>query len=211
MENQQPSTFKTILKIDKICHKCYNYYGDKMKQELSKIKGFENCKNYYIYDNGKLYNKKTKKFLKPLRDSSGYLYYDIRNANAIYKCPKVHRLVMLAFSNEEEKQEINHKDGNKHNNRISNLEWVTHKENRNHALKTGLSKEINYGIMKCSLDGTPIKYYNTCREALIELGKDKNISGNIGRCIRGKRKSAYGYVWKQCEGSTTIPNGSTLK
>lgn len=57
----------------------------------------------------------------------------------------------------------------------------------------------------------PIKYYDTCREALIDLGLNKNISGNIGRCIRGKRKTAYGYIWKQYEGSTTIPKGSTLK
>ena len=182
-----------------------------MRKELSKVKGFENCNGYYIYDDGRLYSPYKKDFMKPSVDSSGYLYYDIRNTNSIYKCPKAHRLVMLAFSKEEKREEINHKDGNKKNNKISNLEWVTHKENRIHALTTGLAKEINYGILKCDLNGNPIKYYDTCREALIELGKNKNISGNIGRCIKGKRKSAYGFVWKQCEGSTTIPNGSTLK
>lgn len=182
-----------------------------MKKELSEVKGFENCKGYYIYDDGRLYTPHRKRFMKPSIDSSGYLYYDIRNTDSIYKCPKAHRLVMLAFSKENQKEEINHKDGNKKNNNINNLEYVTHKENRIHALKMGLSKEINYGILKCSLDGTPIKYYETCREALIDLGKSKNISGNIGRCVKGKRKSAYGFVWKQCEGSTTIPKGSTLK
>ena len=182
-----------------------------MKKQLCEIKGFENCIGYYIYDDGKLYTPHRKRFMKPSVDSSGYLYYDIRNTNSIYKCPKVHKLVILAFSNEEQKDEINHIDGNKKNNNISNLEWVSHKENRIHAIKTRLVNEVNYGIVKCNLNGDPIKYYDTCREALIDLGLNKNISGNIGRCIRGKRKSAYGFIWKQYEGSTTIPKGSTLK
>ncbi len=182
-----------------------------MKKELCKVKGFENCKGYYIYDDGRLYTPRRKKFMKPCTDSSGYLYYDIRNTNSIYKCPKVHRLVMLAFSNEEIKKEINHKDGNKHNNKINNLEWVSHDENRIHAIKTGLKNEVNYGIAQYDFNNNLLKVFYTCKEALEFLGKNSQQSGNIGRCIRGKRKSAYGYVWKQYEGSTTIPQGSTLK
>jgi hypothetical protein len=182
-----------------------------MKKELSEVNGFENCKGYFIYDDGRLYTPCRKRFMKPSVDSSGYLYYDLRGTNSLYKCPKVHRLVMLAFSSQEQKEEINHIDGNKKNNKLNNLEWVTHKENRIHAINNNLTNEVKYGIAQYDLQGNLIKIYDTCREALIHLGKDKNISGNIGRCIRGKRKTAYGYIWKQYEGSTTIPKGSTLK
>ncbi len=90
-------------------------------KNLSNIKGFENCKNYIIYEDGSIYSKKIKRFMKLPKDSRGYLCLDIRRANSIYKYPKVHRLVMLAFSEDEPKEQINHIDGNKENNHISNL------------------------------------------------------------------------------------------
>lgn len=174
-----------------------------MKKILSEIKGFENCKNYIIYDNGNLYSKKSKRFLKPLKDSKGYYYYDLRNQNIKYKCPKAHRLVMLAFSNQEPKAQINHIDGNKKNNHISNLEWCTNEQNREHAINNNLKNEVDYWIAQYDLDNNLLNVFKTCKEALTYLGKEPKISGNIGRVIKGKRKTAYGYKWKQYEGSTT--------
>lgn len=118
---------------------------------------------------------------------------------------------MLAFSNEEPKPQINHKNARKDDNRITNLEWCTNRENRIHSLKNELKDEINYGIATYDTAGNLLKVYDTCREALKEMNKDYKQSGNIGRVVRGSRKTAYGYVWKQYEGSTTILNGSTFK
>lgn len=122
-----------------------------------------------------------------------------------YKCPKIHRLVMLGFSNQTPSEHINHKDGNKSNNHISNLEWCTNEENRHHAINNGLKDEVDYGIAQYDLEGNLLHVYRTCEEALHALGKNYEGSGNIGRVIRNKRKTAYGYVWKQYERSTTIP------
>lgn len=183
----------------------------KMYKKLSNVKGFENCTNYYIYDDGRVYSLKYKRFLNLPTDTKGYKYLDIRRTGSILKCPKIHKLVMLAFSYEEPKEQINHIDGNKHNNNLHNLEYVSNKENRNHALITNLKQEINYGIAQYDMNDNLLNVFNTAQDALRYLGKNDKASGNIGRCIKGYRKSAYGYKWQQYEGSTTIPNGSTLQ
>ena len=182
-----------------------------MKKRLSEIKGFENCDKYIIHSDGRIFSRHSNKFLKPLKDSKGYSYIDIRSKKAKYSCPKVHRLVMLAFGQEkEEKEHINHIDGNKDNNDISNLEYVTNKENRKHAILNGLKDEYNYYIAQYDTKGNLLDVFDTGSEAIEKLGLKSGASGNIGRCIRGKRKTAYGFVWKQYERSTTISKESTV-
>lgn len=78
------------------------------------------------------------KELKPSLNGNGYLHYKIRY-NGTRKTLKAHRLIALAFiPNPDNKPYINHIDGNKTNNNISNLEWVTAKENTRHAVALGL-------------------------------------------------------------------------
>lgn len=79
------------------------------------------------------------RFLKPRLNINGYLYVALsENSKCDYNC-KIHKLVAGAFlPNPENKPEINHKDGNKTNNHVSNLEWVTRSENHRHAIRTGL-------------------------------------------------------------------------
>ena len=93
------------------------------------IKNFE---NYEIYDDGKVFNTNTEKFLKGSISENGYLYYRLskNNKKTMFYA---HRLVAEAFiNNEGNLPVVNHKDGNKLNNNVKNLEWVNHSENTKH-------------------------------------------------------------------------------
>lgn len=115
-------------------------------KSIKKIEGFEKCKiDYLIYENGEIYSKKTSKFLKCSTDSKGYKYLDLRHSNCKYRCPKIHRLVALAFiPNPDNLPQINHKDGNKNNNSIDNLEWCTNLYNTIEAVRLGLKPKGEY-------------------------------------------------------------------
>jgi len=98
-----------------------------------KIEGF---KNYSISKNGNVRNDITGRILKDCNHSHGYSVVHLGKNNPQY----VHRLVAKAFiCNDLNKPEVNHKDGNKKNNNVSNLEWVTSSENKIHAEKLNLS------------------------------------------------------------------------
>lgn len=104
------------------------------KQEIWKpLKGFEGL--YAVSSRGQIKNKLS--ILKPYINNSGYKCIDLAKAGIRSK-KLVHRLVMLTFKPEGEKRQVNHIDGVKLNNDISNLEWVTPAENLQHARATGL-------------------------------------------------------------------------
>lgn len=116
----------------------------------------------------------------------------------------VHRLVAEAFiPNPTNKPQVNHKDGNKHNNHLTNLEWVTQSENMKHAFEFGLEK---HG-MKNKTHTTESKNKMRKKIVCIETGKIYNglieaeeilqiSSKQISKCLRGKNKTAGGLHWK---------------
>lgn len=94
-----------------------------------------------ITDCGK-YKRKEKGIIIKQRIRNGYKAVSL-NKNGKSKSFNIHRLIAINFiKNENNKPCINHIDGNKLNNEIYNLEWVTHKENNNHAIKLGLSEVV---------------------------------------------------------------------
>lgn len=96
---------------------------------------------YEIYDDGRVWSLKRNKFIKPFTNTKGYEMVSLYSLATGEKKKLVHRLVGIAFSeNTEKKPQINHIDGNKTNNHISNLEWMTASENNQHAWDTGLRK-----------------------------------------------------------------------
>lgn len=135
--------------------------------------------NYIIYTNGKIYSMISKKFLKPRQtNEKDYLYVSLYVNGKIYE-KYVHRLVATSFiANPVNKPEVNHKDGNKTNNDVSNLEWVTTSENIIHAFKTGL-KHANRGSKShfAKYDNDEIKY--VCKllsEGLLTINEISHIT-----------------------------------
>jgi hypothetical protein len=104
---------------------------------MKQIKGFE---DYLITLDGKVFSLKTMKFLKLRVTNAGYNQIQLFNKDG-YKYFSVHRLVAEAYiPNLENKEQVNHMDGNKLNNLACNLEWMTRSENQKHCSDTGLRK-----------------------------------------------------------------------
>lgn len=109
------------------------------KEEYRDVVGFEDY--FQISNLGNVFSKRSNRILKQTKSKTGYWTFatKIGGRNGTDHCFKVHRLVAEAFiPNPESKPFVNHIDGCKTNNVVSNLEWVTPKENSDHAWSTGL-------------------------------------------------------------------------
>lgn len=97
--------------------------------------------SYYITEDGRCYNSNTGKYLKGQKNKkNGYIYYYLTLPNGDKKRCLAHRLVADAFiiKDSDREKEVNHKDGDKTNNNVDNLEWVTPAQNQQHAIENGL-------------------------------------------------------------------------
>ncbi len=111
----------------------------------------------------------------------------------------IHRLVSFAFiPNPHDKPHVNHKDGVKSNNHVSNLEWVTRSENEIHARDTGLSNanHLKRKVNQLDLMGNYVKEHASLTEAVKSLGLKPTQKTNISLCCRGKLKTSCGYRWQ---------------
>ena len=143
--------------------------------------------------------------LKPATKSKGYMYVQL-SKDGEAKPKHVHRIVAEAFiPNPENKPTVNHKNRNKADNSVENLEWATYTENNRHIVRSlGNDKQIEYAIKKpvlqFDLNMNCIAEYPSYREAQRQTG----ISA-IDVVCRGKRhkgrkqKTAGGYIWRYKE------------
>ena len=138
--------------------------------------------NYMISDAGRVYNKRHNRYLKSQVDIFGYVVVDLSFGNR-HKKFKVHRLVAEAFiSNPENKPTVNHKDTDKTNNDVTNLEWATHQEQKDHARLFGLVKGAHLGEDHHNCKYTDDKIHYICK--LLEEGKLRYKEISLLTCVR---------------------------
>ena len=167
------------------------------KMKIKNIEGYDGM--YQVSECGKVYSQ-----IKELKQTlnKGYLYLNLKN-NGIQKFCSVHRLVALNFiANPQNKPQVNHIDGNKQNNNVSNLEWATAKENTNHAYDTGLQiqkkgseSKLSKSVVQLDLQNNVIKIWDCMMDVQRELGF--NLAHIVGCCkLKVGRKTAYGFKWR---------------
>jgi hypothetical protein len=152
----------------------------------------EKLKNKYeISNDGQVRNKNTK-VVKKTNIRSGYENISLlgQNTNQF----KIHRMVAMAFirNDDPEKNIVNHKDGNKTNNNVSNLEWTTIQGNNQHSMDSGLTPKTCRAVYQYKDNGEIVKY-----STITGAGKATNVdSGSIAKVCKGRQKTAGGYKWE---------------
>ena len=128
------------------------------------------------------------RILKPLTNSSGYLCVNLYK-NGIIKTYLVHRLVAEIFlPNPNNYKEVNHKDEDKSNNIVSNLEWCDRCYNNNYGTRT---EKFSKKVYQYTLDGQFVKEWpSTC-----ECGRNGYSQSSVSACCRDELKTYKGFIW----------------
>jgi len=171
-----------------------------MKEIWKNIYGYDGL--YQISNYGKVKSLKYGKeqILKPRKDKYGYLRVGLCKDGKVKNC-QIHRLVGNAFipNDDLSKTQINHIDEDKENNNVNNLEWCDCTYNINYGTrnekvsKAKINGKTAKQVQQYSLDGNFIQSFQSTQEIQRELGF---ANCHICECCNGKRKTAYGFIWK---------------
>lgn len=146
---------------------------------------------YEISSNGRVRRKQ--KILKQQLEG-GYMKICLSSNR---KARWVHRLVALAFlTNSQNKATVNHKNHNRSDNRVSNLEWATAVEQNNHSRKSVSAH--GRAVQQFTMDGRLVGQYHSLREAAQALGKDAYGAHLISLAASDPSKAAHGFKWRFC-------------
>lgn len=169
------------------------------------IEGFNGKYQISNYGNVRSFSKwKNGELLKAGVTTTGYYFVNlVKNGRKEIVAARVHRLVAIAFiDNPYNLPEVNHIDGNKLNNYVGNLEWVSRESNIQHAFDMGLiSKRIgkdnpnSKAVIQKDKSGNIIKVW----DSVADIHREKGYSTNSIICCCNKKPkyhTAYGYLWE---------------
>lgn len=164
-------------------------------------KQFENYSEYVITSDGQVYSHNLKRFRILRKEEDGYVIIDL-SANGIRKDFYVHVLVAKLFLESiEGKKEVNHKDKNKTNNNVENLEWVTPSENMFHYQQT-VDKISNIPVIQYDNNNRILERYNNI---IIAVEQNDIRRTSIRYACDGIYQSSGGFVWKYAD-DTAVTN-----
>ena len=171
-----------------------------MKEIWKNIEGFD---NYEINNYGVIRIKKNKKTLKYQIDKDGYYKVNLWKKGKC-KCFRVSRLVAITFlQNRNNLPVVNHKDENKQNNCVDNLEWCTIAYNNAYGTKGKRSGDKQRGKLRYTKNNRKVAQYDLndniikTYKSIMTVAKKLDVDGtHIIDVCKGRRKTAYGYKWR---------------
>lgn len=176
-----------------------------MEEQWKSVRGYEG--KYIVSDRGRVLSLPSvtrpdvyeMKFRHPFGRS--YKSVELTDKDGVKHNLRVHRLVAEAFiPNPDNKEQVNHKDGNPGNNCVDNLEWVTPSENTKHAYKNGLVKDNTKSYLKKAV--RKIDEFGVCIESFDSLTEAADSIGVTKQSIRyaithGTRSGGYRWIYKE--------------
>ena len=177
------------MEIQEIWKDIQGYEGLYQISNLGRVKSLERI----IITSNNITKKISEKILKPCLRKNGY-YSIVLQKNNKSKYYTIHRLVAKEFiPNPDNLPQVNHKDENKLNNNVDNLEWCTSKYNNNygtHNERHALARSKT--VYQYSLSKKLLSIWKSTHDVNYKLGYHQ---GNIAACCRGERKTAYNCIW----------------
>lgn len=174
----------------------FSMYENNIIDGFTKVKSLG---NYCINEHGLILNIRTRGKVIPSISKKGYLQVCLTNKNTY----SIHRLVALTFiENKENKPEVNHKDGNKLNNHVSNLEWNTVQENLEHKRINNLGKTLKAKLSatginnsQAKLDEEDVIFIRTNCETKIDIKKfSEELNVSIATIYDIKNRRSWTHI-----------------
>ena len=181
---------KNIKEVWKDIKRYEGYY------QISNKGNVRSVEREVIYSNGRHYIYPSK-IIKTFQDKKGYILVTLSKSNKL-KTMKVHRLVAEAFiENLYNLPQVNHKDEDKTNNKVENLEWCDSKYNNNYGtkikrfIKKNRNNKLSKPVYQYDLHGNLIKEWPSSHEC----GRNGFDASSVSLCCNGKLKTHKGYIW----------------
>ena len=160
--------------------------------KIKEIVGFE---DYYIDEKGRIFNKKMQELKGKWIDNTGY-YQIVLTKDKKRKYVRIHRLVALTFlPNPNNLPQVNHIDGNKLNNNVENLEWVTNSENTSHGYQSNLyhSNKRKIGVIAIHKETKEKYIFSSIRECSEKLSLNRKTLSAI---LFNNKTNNYDYIFE---------------